>query len=109
MASDPTTRAPWFEKLQRKRTMAASTTTNTRRTDPLEVYARALAVAAGVDPDGRIPKAGSARGMPAWCDYRNAARAEQNKREAEAAAAEIANLRPQDPQYQNSPLKVFGD
>jgi tRNA-splicing ligase RtcB (3'-phosphate/5'-hydroxy nucleic acid ligase) len=81
----------------------------TRRADPLELRAREMALAAGIDPDSRIPKAGSARGMPAWCDYRDAARAEQNKREAEAAAAEIANLRPQDPQYQNSPLKVFGD
>jgi tRNA-splicing ligase RtcB len=71
--------------------------------------ARELALAAGIDPDSRVAKAGSARGMPAWCDYRDAARAEQNKREVEAAAAEIVNLRPQEPQYQNSPLTVFGD
>ena len=47
--------------------------------------------------------------MPAWCDYRDAARAEQNKREADATAAEIVNLRPQEPQYQNSPLTVMGE
>lgn len=82
---------------------------NTRRADPTEMRARELALAAGVDPDSRVAKVGSARGMPAWCDYRDAARAEQNKREAEAAAAEIVNLRPQEPQYQNSPLTVFGD
>jgi tRNA-splicing ligase RtcB len=68
-----------------------------------------MALAAGIDPDARIAKPGSERGMPAWCDYRDAARAEQNKREAEVAAAEIVNLRPQEPQYQNSPLKIFGD
>lgn len=81
----------------------------TRRADPTETRAREMALAAGVDPDSRIAKEGSARGMPAWCDYRDAARAEQNKREAEAAAAEIANMRPQEPQYQNSPLTVFGE
>ena len=81
----------------------------TRRPDPTELRARELALAAGVDPDTRIAKPGSERGMPAWCDYRDAARAEQNKREAEAAAAEIVNLRPQEPQYQNSPITVFGD
>lgn len=80
-----------------------------RRPDPTETRARELALSAGVDPDTRITKPGSPRGMPAWCDYRDAARAEQNKREAEAAAAEIVNLRPQEPQYQNSPLKVFGE
>lgn len=81
----------------------------TRRADPTETRARELAIAAGVDPDSRIAKQGSVRGMPAWCDYRDAARAEQNKREAEVAAAEIVNLRPQEPQYQNSPLTVFGN
>lgn len=80
-----------------------------RRSDPTELRARELAVAAGIDPDSRIIKPGNPRGMPAWCDYRDAARAEQNKREAEAAAAEIVNLRPQEPQYQNSPLTIFGD
>jgi tRNA-splicing ligase RtcB len=80
-----------------------------RRADPLEIRARELALGAGIDPDSRIAKPGSGRGMPAWCDYRDAARAEQSKREAEAAAAEIVNLREQEPRYQNSPLTVFGD
>ena len=46
--------------------------------------------------------------MPTWCLFRDAARKEHMAREAEAAAAEIVNLRPQEAQYQNSPLKVFG-
>ena len=47
--------------------------------------------------------------MPAWCRFTEAVRAEQNKREAEAAAAEIVNLRPQEKRFQDNPLKVFGD
>ena len=46
-----------------------------RRPDPLEQRARELAIAAGVDPDGRIERPGQ-RSMPAWCAYRDAARAE---------------------------------
>src|SRR5437868_5488814 len=76
-----------------------------RRADPLETRARELCVAAGIEPDSRI---GEGRGQPAWCTFRDAARKEQLAREADAAASEIANLRPQEPQYQNSPLKVFG-
>jgi tRNA-splicing ligase RtcB (3'-phosphate/5'-hydroxy nucleic acid ligase) len=81
----------------------------TRRADPLETRAREMSLADGIDPDSRISKPGNSRGMPAWCDYRDAARAERNKREAEAVAAEIVNLRPQEPRFQNSPLKVFGE
>lgn len=81
----------------------------TRRPDPMETRARELALAAGVDPDSRIPKPGSERGMPAWCTFRGAARAELNAREAKAAAAQIANLRPQEPRFQDSPLTVFGE
>ena len=81
----------------------------TRKANPLETRARELALAAGADPDSRIAKPGSERGMPAWCDYTNAARSEQNKREADALAADIVNLRPQDPQYQNAPLTIFGE
>lgn len=81
----------------------------TRRANPLETRARELAALAGMDPDARAAKIGSERGMPIWCAFTDAARAEQNKREAETAAAEIVNLRPQEPQFQNSPIKVFGD
>jgi tRNA-splicing ligase RtcB len=80
-----------------------------RQTDPIEARAREMALAAGVDPDSRIAKPGSERGMPAWCDYREAARAERNKLAADAAAADIVNLRPQEDRFKGSPLKVFGD
>ena len=79
------------------------------RADPLEVRCREMASAAGLDPDSRIAKPGSERGMPAWCTFRGAARAEQNEREAKAAAAVIVNLRPQEPQFQNSPITVIGE
>jgi tRNA-splicing ligase RtcB len=41
--------------------------------------------------------------MPAWCAYRDAARQERVAAEAAATPA------PQAPEYQNAPLKVFGD
>jgi tRNA-splicing ligase RtcB len=75
------------------------------RNDPYQTRARELAAAAGLNPDSRI---GDGRGQPVWCTFRDAARKEHLAQEAEAAAAEIANLRPQEPQYQNSPIKVFG-
>lgn len=75
------------------------------RKDPYQQRARELCLAAGTDPDSRV---GDGRGQPAWCAYRDAARKEHLARETEAAAAEIVNLRPQEPQYQNSPIKVFG-
>jgi tRNA-splicing ligase RtcB len=80
-----------------------------RKPDHLEAEARKLAIEAGVDPDSRVAKPGSERGMPAWVTFRDAARAAQNAREQAQAAADIANLRPQEPQYQNSPLLVIGD
>jgi tRNA-splicing ligase RtcB (3'-phosphate/5'-hydroxy nucleic acid ligase) len=81
-----------------------------RRPDPYQERARALARAAGVDPDSRIERPGQ-RSMPAWCAYREAARAEHMAKEAELAAAALkaGALPPQAPQFQNSPLKVFGE
>ncbi len=81
----------------------------TRRADPLESRARELALAAGVDPDSRVPKPGSERGMPAWCTFHDAAHAELNACEAREAAAEIVNLLSQQPKYRNSPVTVIGD
>ena len=75
----------------------------------MEAAARDLAIAAGIDPDSRVPKPGSERGMPAWCDFRDAARAALNAREQAELAAQIVNLRPQEPKYQNANLTVFGD
>ena len=74
------------------------------RTDPYQERARELCRAAGIDPDSRV---GEGRGAPAWCSYRDAARAEHMAREAADAAAKIA-IKPQAPEFQNSPLKVFG-
>lgn len=74
------------------------------RNDPYASRARELAIAAGLDPDARIAKPGSERGMPVWCTFRDAARAEHLKREAAAV-----ELPPQAPQYQNSPLRIFGE
>ncbi len=82
----------------------------TRRSDPLEIRARELASAAGIEPDSRVANPGdNGRGMPAWCTFRDAARAEMLAREQADAAAQIVNLRQQEPAYQNSPLTVFGE
>jgi tRNA-splicing ligase RtcB len=77
-----------------------------RRPDPYQERARAICVERGIDPDSRI---GEGRGQPAWCQFRTEARNEHLAREAEEAAAQIVNLRPQEPQYQGSPLTVFGE
>ena len=77
-----------------------------RRLDPYELRARELCAAAGQDPEGRRAVPGKARGMPAWCAYRQAARDEAIAAEQATAAAA---LRPQPPAYQNRPLRVFGD
>ncbi len=71
--------------------------------------AREMCQAAGIDPDSRVEKSGNPRGMPAWCNFRDAARAEQNTREASQLAIQIVNLRSQEKQYQNSPLTIFGN
>jgi tRNA-splicing ligase RtcB len=78
-----------------------------RRPDPYEARARALATAAGLDPDARIVRPGQ-RSMPTWCTFRDAARAEHMARETAAAAAEIATIAPQAAEFQNSPLTIFG-
>jgi len=79
------------------------------RSDPYQQRARELAAQAGLDPDGKIDRPGQ-RPMPVWCTFRDAARKEHLAREAENAAAQIsASIAPQAPQFQNSPLKVFGE
>src|ERR1700738_4947253 len=72
-----------------------------RRSDPYETRARELAVAARLNPDDRV---GEGRGMPLWCTFRDTARQEHLVKEAAAV-----ELPPQAPQYQDSPLKVFGE
>lgn len=44
--------------------------------------------------------------MPVWCTFRDAARKEQVAAEAAAVAT---TLPPQAPEFQNAPLKIFGD
>src|SRR5258708_25190015 len=67
-----------------------------------------MAGEAGLDPDGRIERPGQ-RSMPVWCTFRDAARKEHLAPEAADAANTIAAEKPQAPQFQNSPLKVFGE
>jgi tRNA-splicing ligase RtcB (3'-phosphate/5'-hydroxy nucleic acid ligase) len=77
------------------------------RSDPYQARARELCAAAGITPDSRI---GEGRGQPAWCAFRDAARAEHVAAEQAAVAADLAarTIAPQAAQYQNSPLKIFG-
>jgi tRNA-splicing ligase RtcB len=77
------------------------------RTDPYQARARELCQAAGVDPESRIERPGQ-RSMPAWCAYRDAARAEHMQRETEEAARNIAAVSTQAPEFKDAPLKVFG-
>jgi tRNA-splicing ligase RtcB (3'-phosphate/5'-hydroxy nucleic acid ligase) len=76
------------------------------RSDPYRERARALAVEAGLDPDAKIDRPGQ-RPMPLWCTFREAARREHLVSEAEVLSAD-AVTRQQAPEYQNSPLKIFG-
>ena len=84
--------------------------TQTRRADPLEARARILAAEAGLDPDTRIDHPTKPeRTAPLWTTWRDAAKAAMDAERQAAAESEIASLRPQAPQYQQSPLTVFGD
>jgi tRNA-splicing ligase RtcB len=73
-----------------------------RRSDAYEARARELAVLAGHDADARLAGPGG-KMMPAWCTFRDAARAEHMAAEAAALV-----LPPQAPAFQNAPLQVFG-
>ena len=75
------------------------------RSDPYQIRARELAVAAGLDPDSRV---GKGRGMPVWCTFRDVARKEHVAKEAAELTAALPSLAPQADQYKDSPLKVFG-
>ena len=83
--------------------------TQARKSDQLEARYREFAMEAGLDPDSRVVKSGSDRGMPAWCSFRDLALADLNERAAREAGAQMVNLRPQAPEYQNSPVKVIGE
>ena len=85
-----------------------------RRPDGFETRARALAAAAGLNPDSRVARPGEAtdgRGWPAWCGFRDAARAEATAiRQAEAAAdLQLAGIAAEQPDaFRDAPLQVFG-
>ena len=84
--------------------------TQTRHADPLEARARILAAEAGLDPDTRIDHPTKPeRTAPLWTTWRDAAKVAMDAERQAAAESEIASLRPQAPQYQQSPLTVFGD
>lgn len=77
-----------------------------RPSDPLEARARDLAIAAGLDPDTRIPnpiKPGKT--MPAWTQFRDAARA---AKQVDDAARLGAILGEQPGAYRDAPLMIFG-
>ena len=78
-----------------------------RRPDLYEGARLRFRRAAGVDPDSRIERPGM-RSMPAWCAYRDAARQERLLQQAATTAASIAATQPKKPEFQNSPLTVFG-
>jgi tRNA-splicing ligase RtcB (3'-phosphate/5'-hydroxy nucleic acid ligase) len=71
------------------------------RSDPYQIRAREIATEKGLDPDARV---GEGRGQPVWCRFRQTARDEHLAREAAALV-----LPPQLPEFQNSPLKIFGE
>ncbi len=80
-----------------------------RREDPLEAISRSLCLKAGLDPDSRIAKVGSERGMPAWCAYRDEARQIKISADLKAREAELATIKRQKPEYEGSPLTIIGD
>jgi tRNA-splicing ligase RtcB (3'-phosphate/5'-hydroxy nucleic acid ligase) len=76
-----------------------------RRNDPYETRARELAIAAGyLDPEIKVDRPGM-KPWPVWCAFRQAARDEHVAHEAAELAA---ILKPQKPEYANSPLTVIG-
>jgi tRNA-splicing ligase RtcB len=78
-----------------------------RPSDPLEARARELAMAAGVEPDSRIPNpAKPDKTMPAWTGFRDAARA---AKQADAQARVAAILGEQPGAYRDAKLTVFGE
>ena len=75
------------------------------RSDPYQERAREPAIAAGVDPDSRIDRPGQ-KSMPAWCSFRDAARAEHQV----LGALELSAALPvQDIACRDRPLRVVGD
>lgn len=80
------------------------------RKDPYAARAQELCLAAGIDPNSRVPMPGSqTRTMPAWCDFRDKARQEHALKEAmDLAIATGKSTMPQETRYKNAPLKIYG-
>ena len=81
-----------------------------QRDDPFQTaQARALAVAAGYDPDEKIERVGG-KPMPRWCTFIEQARSAENARRlADAVAKNPPQIAPQAEQYKDSPLTIFGN
>jgi len=79
------------------------------RSDPYAARAQELCLAAGIDPNTRVPMEGSTRTRPAWCDFRDQARKEHNIAEAKALADLTGSVTTQADAYKNAPLKIFGN
>jgi tRNA-splicing ligase RtcB len=77
-----------------------------RPADAAEPRARELAIAAGLDPDARMPNpAKPGKTMPAWCSFREEA---LSALKTARAAASGADLGEQPEAYCGAPLMVFG-
>lgn len=83
----------------------------TRKPDRLEIRAREMCAAQGLDPDGRIEyeiKDGKPRTRPNWCAFRELAREERNAAGLAAGAVACGSM-PQPERFKNAPLTIVGD
>jgi tRNA-splicing ligase RtcB len=79
------------------------------RKDPYATRAQEMCLAAGIDPNSRVPMPGSeTRTMPAWCDFRDAARQEHDLKEAQELAIATERVVSQPDKYKNAPLTIYG-
>jgi len=76
-----------------------------RQPDTYESRARQIATDAGLDPDARVERPGL-RSWPAWCQFRDQARAAMD---AEKSAAVAFTIPPQSAEYASAALTVVGD
>lgn len=88
--------------------MSDNNVLKTRRPDPFEGRCRELAIAAGLDPDSRIPK--GEKTMPAWCSFRDEAQAEKAKATQDQLSRLPDGVVTDQPEfYQSAPLAIFGE
>lgn len=80
---------------------------DSRPPNPLEARARALVLAAGHEPDSRLPIPGNEKGrtMPVGATFRDPAR---DARHRVLAARTLATLAEQPERFRHAPLAVFG-